>query len=168
MQAQISFDLWEGLREARSNVEIVNAMQPYAGFFVGTERALFDSFVVLSYSIFEMRKDTVNMSRLIRSVREKITEEKKPKIEDEVKLLKPTWLKLGILRNEVVGHQALNQSTFQSFQKAGVTPEEIQDYLSKSQDLLSTISFNAFRNALAFNIRSKPSLVGLLEKLRSN
>lgn len=168
MQAQISFDLWEGLREARSCPDTVKVMQPYAGFFVGTEYALFDSFVVLSYSIFETRKDSVNMSILLKSVSSKIKDTELTAFKDEVKSLKPAWLKLGILRNEVVGHQSLGQTSFQSFQKAAVTPEEIREYLSKSQELLGQISSKAFRNALAFNIHSKPRLVKLLTELRSN
>lgn len=165
MQAQISFDLWEGLREARSCADTVKAMQPYASFFVGTEHALFDSFVVLSYSIFETRKDSVNMSILLKSVSSKIKDVEMAAIKDEVKSLKPTWLKLGVLRNEVVGHQALNLTSFQSFGKAAISPDEIREYLSKAQALLGRISSKAFRRALAFNIHSKPRLINLLTDL---
>jgi len=167
-EAQTSFDLWEGLREARSDQATVDAMQRYSVFFTGTESALLDSFIVLLYSLFETRRDTINFHTLIRTLDLTLSATQKADLADRVKALKATWLKLGILRNEVVGHQSLNQLPAQSFAKAAISPQEIQDYLIKSQALLGHISSTLFNTCLSFNVKGKPYLERLLTDMRSN
>jgi hypothetical protein len=167
-EAQISFDLWEGLREARSAQDTVDAMQRYAVFFTGAESAMLGSFIVLLYSLYETRWDTVNFHTLLRTLNPDLPPAENANLDACVKALKATWIKLGILRNEVVGHQALDRSPYESFSKAAVSPQEIRDYLIGSQTLLGHISSTVFNTCLAFNIKGKPYLERLLTDMRSN
>jgi AbiU2 len=165
MEAQISFDLWEGLREARCSQNTVDVMQPYAGFFTGIEHALFNSFVVLLYAIYENRKDTVSINALLRTLSSSLSNEKKSKFDARAKAVKPIWIKVGILRNEVVGHQALDLGAEDSFSKAKISPEELREFITSSQRLIGDISSETFGNALMFNVKSKPYLNSLLNDL---
>lgn len=168
MEAQVSFDLWEGLQEARSDQKTTEAMQMYAGFFIGIEHALLDSFVVILYSILETRSDTVSIPTLVRALACSIKDDETSTFNSKINALKPIWKKFATLRNEVVGHQSLANSIAESFNKVAVTPEEIRNFLSASQELLGQISSTALHNCLAFNIKSKPSLNSLLAFLRLN
>lgn len=167
-EANVSFDLWEGLREGRSDRETVKAMQPYAAFFTGTENALFDSFIVLLYALYETRKDTVSFNSLLQSLEGNAPEATLNNFRDRVKGLKRIWVKIGVLRNEAVGHQSLSSHPSQVFEKAAISPLQIREFLEESQRLLKDIALDCLGITIIFNVRCKSHLERLLTCVRSN
>jgi len=167
MHAQISFDLWNALYEARTKQSTVDVMQPYSGFFTGIEHALFNSFVVLLYTIYEKRSDSIHIPKLLQTLKNEssIDANKKAEFDAKEKALKPIWGKIKVLRNKVVGHQDLYNPPSYHFEQVALDPDDIQKFLKESQDLLSQISYIAFSNALAFNIEAKPHLDALLKRI---
>lgn len=167
-EAEINFDLWEGLREGRSDRETVRALQPYAAFFSGAENALFDSFILILYAVYETRRDTVSITALLKAVEATVLTAPLEVFKARAKALKPAWVKVGILRNEAVGHQALNTIPARVFENAAISPQAIRELLKDSQRLLADIALEAFKIKMVFNARSKPHLDRLLADLRSN
>jgi hypothetical protein len=143
-------------------------MNLYPGFFTGIEAALFNSVVVLVYSVFEKRPDTINIYTLLRNLDKSLSQDQKLAFEQQVSIAKSTWIKISILRNEQVGHQALYQAPENTFSKAQVSPEEIRELITCAQQLTAEISSTVFRNILAFNVESKPDLKTSLAALANN
>ena len=164
MNAQVSFDLWEEIYNARLSTEIVETMNLYPTFFTGVEAALFNSFIVLIYSVFEKRFDTVSLHTLLRTLDKSLSQDKKFALSEQLSLVHPIWTEISILRNQVVGHQALDKSQAKAntFSKAQLRPEEIQELIARSQLFVTEISSSVFNNMLIFNIKSKPDLHNLL------
>lgn len=167
MRAQISFDLWEGIREARAKQDAVSVMKRYPGIFPSLEHALFDSFIVILYSLYEKRRDTVTIDKLLGYLESSLNTDKRDIFFRQAEENKKIWVKIGILRNNVVGHQSLNGKPEDYFTKADISEKEIREFIVKSQCLLRSISLEAFDKGLPFNTKSKAHLKTLFEDLSS-
>lgn len=140
VSAKASFDVWEGLQNGRADYRTVAAMDPYAAFFNQAEHASFDSFIVNSCSLFEKRTDTVNFAFFLKMLKSNLGEAEYAAFEREIALLKPTWLKIGRIRNEAIGHRSSQKSVVEIFREVGITPEAIETFLDNSLRILNKIS----------------------------
>lgn len=67
-QAQVHYDLLVGMRDATAEDASLTAFNRNLRFFASVESALFNSTVVLLYSLYETRGNTVNFFQLIASL----------------------------------------------------------------------------------------------------
>ncbi len=148
--AETYLALWEDLRIAQSQADLVRTMKSYSLFFSSIDKALFGSVVVNLYSVLETRTDTYNFSSLLRSIaREKAGFDPLP-WQAKLAPLRGTWIKIGILRNEVVGHVTSKREMRAAFAHAALTPKELKEFISALQHLLSDISTAARGAAMIF------------------
>lgn len=70
------------------------------GFFASSIQAHFIAIVVVLYTLYEDRRDTVNVGRLY----EAASAELKASVQTDYNRAKIIWKKIAILRNNHVGH----------------------------------------------------------------
>lgn len=165
IRAQISFDLWQGIRETRASTSGVKLMQRYPGVFPGLESALFDSFIVSLYALNEKGRGRISVSRLAGALESKLKSTEHKEFQRQVNELEATWKKIKILRNNVVGHQTLEGKAEEFFAVANISENEISEFMIKSRCLLRSISSALFSKSLAFNTRTKRNLTMLVNDL---
>jgi hypothetical protein len=159
-RAQDNFEIWEGLQEARTSEATVKVMNRYPDFFNTIQHALFSSFVLLLYRAHEKRNDTINFPGLLNGLPHRNSSEIK-RLEEELAKMKPIWVKIGILRNEVIAHQSAQSSIVDSFEKARISVKEIENFLSDSKQLLTRLS----GRELMFGTSEKDSVHRMLNDL---
>ena len=73
--AQIHHDLLTALRQCTATQENLVKFNRNVRFFSGVDSALFNSTIVLLYTLYERRSDTVNFGRLLDLIQPSITTE---------------------------------------------------------------------------------------------
>lgn len=168
-QAEIDYDMWISMRQAKANPDnlaLIN--RRYSRFYVSAESAFFNSMVTILYAAFERRKDTVNFWSLRSTVPNDADPEVLREIDQKYSEIKKIWKRIGIIRNEVAGHQTLERSKAESHEVAGLTIKDLRDMISLCQELLFLIASKFHDTHVAFNLRGAESFERLIEDLRSS
>lgn len=168
-QAEIDFDMWMSMRNARSKEEVrVLINRRYARFYASAENAFFNSLVTILYAAFERRKDTINFWTL----RNTIPEDADPVVLSEIEArfveVKRIWKRISIIRNEIVGHQSLERTRAESNEVADLRIKDLRDMISKCKSLLFEIASKFHDAHVVFNLRGAESFENLIADLRSN
>jgi hypothetical protein len=166
MTAKIHFDIFDTLSQHRSKQESLNALEPYWTFFLYSIKANFDAAIVEIYSLYETRSDTINFPRLIQDMKT-LGQLKPPEsciVEKKLSSIKKAWIKVSILRNEVVGHKTKNKTPAEVYKNAAVTPLQIEQIILESMELYNSLGLDKD----AFNIGVTKSIDGLVKTLSKN
>jgi len=139
-QAETTFAIWEELRKAQAHADLVRVLNSYSLFFLGVRSALFGSFVMLLYSVMERRDDTVNLHQLLEAVRQQCPNLDITPWEAELARLTPSWRKISILRNNVIGHVNAEHTANDMYQKAALTPADVGVFIGDVQIFVKTLS----------------------------
>lgn len=165
-QAEIDFEMWQAMRNARSDREVVIMLnRRYRRFYMAAENALFNSLISILYKAFETRADTVNFGQLLKSLPLGIAPEIKTEIAELSEKLKTTWIKISLVRNKVVGHQSLQHSVDEVHRLAGITILELEVFLKDAQNLLCLIARYFHDAHVIFNLKGTHSFDHLLNDL---
>jgi len=168
-QAEIDFDIWTAMRKARADpVILVMLNRRYGRFYISAENAFFNSLITILYATFEKRPDTVNFWSLRKTLPEDGELVVLEEIDSRLASIKADWIKIGIIRNEVVGHQTLKRSTKESHEIAGMTFNNIQGMIKSCQELLVFIAAKFHDTHVDFNLRGAVSFENLISDLRSS
>jgi len=168
-QAEIDLEMWQAMRKARSDQKVVVMLNHrYGRFYIAAENALFNSLISILYKAFETRKDTVNFAQLLKTLPSDMDHEIQAELEGLSGTIKSTWVKIGIVRNKVVGHQSLEQSAEEVHRLAGVTILELEEFVRDAQHLLFLIAKHFHDTHLIFNLKGTQSFDNLLRDLRAN
>ena len=104
-QAEIDFEMCMAMRKARADPEIVVMVsRRYGRFYISAENAFFNSLITILYAAFEERPDTVNFWNLRKTLPEVGELAVLEEIDSRLSLIKAAWIRISIIRNEVVGH----------------------------------------------------------------
>ncbi|NIJ88580.1 hypothetical protein FHR49_001367 [Xanthomonas campestris] len=168
-QAEIDLEMWQAMRKARSDHDVVVMLnRRYGRFYIAAENALFNSLISISYKAFETRRDTINFWQLHRTLPASM----KPEVEAELDVLfariKSIWLKVGIVRNNIVGHQSSENSVEEFHRIAGITILELEELVKEMQYLLYFIAKHFHDTHVVFNLKGTQSFDNLLSDLRAN
>ena len=168
-QAEIDFDMWVAMRRARAEPEVVVMLnRRYGRFYLSAENAFFNSLITILYAVFENRQDTVNFWSLRKTLPEDGNRVVLEEIDNRLALIKETWKKICIIRNEVVGHQTLKRTKTESHEIAGMTFDGIKDMIHSCQELLVFIANKFHDTHVSFNIQGAESFENLISDLRSS
>jgi len=154
-------------KSKQTRPKYIQTMSYYWDFFHVSISAHFTAMVVALYSLYEKRKDTVNFSKLLESIKGK-PQFSKDVLSDIDKIYRqavPIWKKVCILRNHVFAHHSDNLDTSDAFKKADITQREIEKLITLSIQLLNEISRNFNRNSWLFNLNSHDDTIRFLEDL---
>lgn len=95
-QAEIDLEMWQAMRKARSDQEVVIMLnRRYGRFYIAAENALFNSLISILYKAFETRKDTVNFEQLLKTLPSDMAPEIKVELDQLSDKIKATWKKIG-------------------------------------------------------------------------
>lgn len=168
-QAEIDLEMWQAMRKARSDREVVIMLnRRYGRFYIAAENALFNSLISILYKAFEKRKDTVNFGQLLKTLPSEIPPELKTELDELSGKIKTTWIKIGLVRNKIVGHQSLEQSAEEVHRLAGITILELEDFVKDAQRLLYLVAKHFHDTHVVFNLKGTQSFDNLLNDLRAN
>lgn len=168
-QAEIDFEMWQAMRKARADADIVVMLnRRYGRFYIAAENALFNSLISILYKAFETRRDTVNFDQLRRTLPANITSEIRKELDALFAKIKATWVKVGIVRNNVVGHQSIENNVEEFHRISGITIAELEEMIKDAQQLLYLIAKHFQDTHVIFNLTGTQSFDNLLSDLRAN
>ena len=164
-QAQVHHDLLVALRDSTATPDNLVKFNRNLRFFAGVESALYNSTVVLLYSLYESRKDTVNFHQLLRLSAEAFSDTELTEYQDRIKGIKPTWMRVGIIRNELVGHQTLERDRAAAELKADLKFSDVDALLAHAKKLLFDISSRHFDTHVDYMGDSRDAVSNLLSRV---
>ena len=164
-QAEVHHDLLCALRDASADKTNLIKLNRNRRFFAGVESALFYSTVVLLYSLYETRKDTINFFRLLDALDDIATVDQLESYRGRIEQVKPLWIKIGILRNEMIGHQSLEGTALAVQTKASLNTSHVDKFLEASKKLLLDISSAHYDTHIDFMDNTRTSVATLLSRL---
>ena len=140
MVAARNFEVWSTYNDERPN--FVDGMNRYSFFFEASIHAHFVALLVALYRLYETRPETFHIPALLRLLKthNKFDETTLARLEAMYGSVKPLWVKVSILRNEVFGHRSVKLSIEEAFEKAGLTPNNIGHLIDRTKELLNVVS----------------------------
>jgi len=168
-QAEIDLEMWQAMRKARSEREVVIMLnRRYGRFYMAAENALFNSLISILYKAFETRKDTINFGQLCKTLPSEMSPNVKAELDQLSSKIKPTWIKIAYVRNNIVGHQSLEQSAEDVHRLAGITLVELEELVKDAQHFLYLVAKHFHDTHVIFNLKGTQSFDNLLNDLRAN
>lgn len=110
-------------------------------FFRTCESALHDATIVALYSLYETPNDRVGFRQLVNAIPEKdMPPDLKREFLTRIQEIMPTWRKVSIVRNEIVGHQTNRAQPDEIRERANLNFACVDKVLSHSRQLLFDVS----------------------------
>lgn len=165
--AGLNYEVWWTFKEKESRKKHVDTMNTYSMFFQTAIHAHFVALLVSLYTLYEKRKDTVNIPQLI-SMLEKyhpLPKETETKIKKLHERAAPLWKKVAFLRNAAFGHRSNKLSVSEVFKNVGVKPDELKELCEVTKKLMNEITHTWDRSTHAFNLGSRKATERMLNDL---
>lgn len=97
-----TFNIWQACQQSHGSNETVDMFNTaYPGLFVWIEHALLANSVNCLCFLNEKRNDTLNFGTLLSRFKESLSDISHGELEAKIAELKPVWVKLAVLRNEI-------------------------------------------------------------------
>ena len=167
--AGLNYEIWWFYKEKDNRKKFVDTLRIYKPFFEISLHAHFVAMIIAIYKLFETRSDTVNMHQLIGLLKEEegvIPQRKIQKIESKIKEIKPLWIKVSILRNNLFGHRSNTLDFEEIWNEAEITPNKLKKLIDESKKILNEITSLWGNFGYAFNESATQSTINLLENLK--
>lgn len=167
--ASLNYDIWWVYKSKSSRPLYTETMNRYLGFFDTSLHAHFVALLVALYPLYETRRDTINIPRLLRIIeKEKVVSSKELAQACQMyETSKPLWIKVGILRNEAFGHRSDSLTIEQIFNKAGITPNELKELIELTKKLINRIGRALDGSVHAFNLGATKATLDVLKDLKA-
>ena len=141
--AGYNYEIWWLYKNQESRKKLVEPLMLYYPNFIGTSfRAHFIAMIIISYRIFETRKDTINMHSLITLIEKEgiVCEDDIQRFRAETERIKQRWIKICILRNNLFGHKSNAHKADAIWKQAKITPDNFKSFIEDSKKLLNDIT----------------------------
>lgn len=165
--ASLNYDIWWVCKARGSRERYIDAIRKYPVFFQTSIDAHFVALLVALYRIFENRRDTINVRRLITMVANAgaLPPSKRSELDELHGAAKPLWKNVSIIRSEVFAHRTKNSTPEKSFARAGLSPNEIKSLIDLSKKIVNLLSQAFDHSTFAFNLSAEGDTRRLLEVL---
>jgi hypothetical protein len=164
-----TFGIWQACQQSHGDNETVNMFNStYPGLFVWIEHSLLANSVNCLCFLNERRKDTLNFGSLLSRFKESLSDVSYRELESKISELKPAWVKLSVLRNEIFAHRTGKRAIEDSFSKASISPVEIESYIRTAQFIVRRLGVLRFGVTYHFTSSSGATMAKLIQDLRSN
>ena len=164
-QAQVHHDLLVALRDATVVPDNLIKFNRNLRFFSGVDSALYNSTVVLLYALYETRDDTANFWQFLALARDTIPADALELYRTRLEQIKPIWVRVCTIRNELVGHQTLARDRTAVELKARLRFSDVDALLAHAKELLFDISSRHFDTHLAYMEDSRDAVDTLLSRV---
>ncbi len=164
-QAQVHHDLLVALQDSTAESDNLIRFNRNLRFFAGVESALYNSTVVLLYALYETRQDTVNFRQLLQLAVNLIPEAAISEYRERLDQIKPIWVRVCIIRNELVGHQTLERDRTAAELKGSLNFSDVDTLLVHARHLLLDISSRHFDTHVDYLENSRDAVGKLLSRV---
>jgi hypothetical protein len=166
--ARRNYDIWWVYKSKEYHPIYVDTMNRYLGFFDTLLHAHFLAVLVTLYPIYEKRRDTFNIPRLLKLIdkERQIPANLVEKANALYAEAKPLWVRVGVLRNNAFGHRSDTKMIEEIFKEAGITPNQLSKLIELTKRLLNTISRALDGSVHAFNLDGKEAMLRVLQDLK--
>jgi hypothetical protein len=129
VRARIFYDIWLYFEGTDTRPTIIDTMQRFSEFFRFDPHAHFVAFVIHIAALFENRKDTINLPRLVKDtiIAAPISTQIATKTKTLLSQAKPLASKAAILRSNLFAHRSATLTYSEAFKKAAVTANQLRD-----------------------------------------
>lgn len=164
-----TFNIWQACQQSHGNNETVDMFNTaYPGLFVWIEHALLANSVNCLCFLNEKRNDTFNFGTLLSRFKESLSDISHRDLEVKIAELKPVWVKLAVLRNEIFAHRTNKRAITDSFNKASISAAEIESYIKTAQFIVQRLGVVQFGVTYHFTSSSGKTMTTLIQDLRSS
>jgi len=164
-----TFNIWQACQQSHGDKETVEmSNNAYPGLLVWIERALLSNSINSLCFLNEKRNDTLNFGTLLSRFKDSLSGVSYSELSSKVAELKPVWVKLAILRNEIFAHRTNQRAIADSFDKASISPTEIESYIKTAQFIVQRLGIVRFGVTYHFTPESNATMTKLIQDLRSN
>ena len=164
-----TFNMWQACQQSHSDEETVEMFNnAYPGLLVWIEHALLSNSVNSLCFLNEKRSDTLNFGTLLSRFKDSLSRVSHDELHQKIAGLKPIWVKLSVLRNEIFAHRTNKRSIAESFNKANISPTEIESYIKTAQFIVQRLGVLRFGITYQFTTGSGVRMAKLIQDLRSN
>ena len=133
-----SYAIWLTLVNKQNFEKYGTVIDNHADFFEATTHSLFQGFSVITYQLFETRRDTTSIPRLIDDLASS-----DPVLAQQLKVAvdtrKPLLGKVFAIRGNVYAHRNKTQTPESVFAAAGLSASEMQTVVAFAQDVVATL-----------------------------
>lgn len=134
-----SYAVWRTLVNKESFERHEKVISDYHDFFSATTHSLFQGFSVITYQLFERRKDTTSIPSIIDRF-ESTHPAQARQLKDAIAAQKPLLGKVFLIRNNVYAHRNRLKPLECFFSKAGLTAIEMESVVRFTQDTVAAIA----------------------------
>ena len=165
--AEHNHDIWWIYKSKDTRPKYLNTMNRYLSFFTTSIHAHFVAMIIALYRLYETRRDTINIPRLINFLEKHhpLSEDAADRINEMMAEAKPIWIKVGIIRSEVFAHLTNERKIDEAFKKAEIKYRQFKELIELSKKITNAIGQDYNRNTHAFNLGSKADTISLLSDL---
>lgn len=165
--AQLNYEIWWVYKEKQSRKRFVDTLNAYPLFFQTSLHAHFVAMIISLYKLFETSTKTINLPQLVDLIESEgtITQNEVKRFRKLIKKIKPLWVKVSILRNNMFGHKSNALDNDDIWKKAKVTPNEFKKLIDESKKVLNEMTSLWDRSGHAFNLSATKDTVDLLQDL---
>jgi AbiU2 len=150
--AELNFEIWWVYKSQDTRPKYIDSMNRYLAFFEASIHAHFVANVIALYRLYEDRRDSINLNRLLRA----LPTEKQSKLPSDfdarMDRAKQIWKKLSIVRNNCFGHLNGESSVAECFKRAALTPNEIKELVEVTKGILNDVTHVWNGSVHAFNL----------------
>jgi hypothetical protein len=166
--AQLNYEIWWIYKEKQSRQRFVDTLNAYPLFFQTSLHAHFVAMIISLYRLFETRSDSINLPQLVDLFESEgsISDNEIQRFRREIKLLRPLWVKVSVLRNNMFGHRSNALDNDDIWKKAKVTPNEFKKLIDGSKRVVNDMTSKWDYSGHAFNLSATEDTVDLLEDLK--
>lgn len=163
-RAQTCHDLFKDIDRAANGS--LTKFNRHLRFFRTCESALHDATIVAIYSLYETPEGRASFRQLVNAIpSEKMTKALRDEFIMRIEQAKPSWKKVAMVRNEVVGHQTILRSYDEVRERANLTFACVEDILAHSRKLLFDIAHHCMDTHLDFMTDTEGSADRLFDQL---
>lgn len=164
-----TFNIWQACQQSYGESETVDMFNSiYPGLFVWIEHSLLANSVNCLCFLNEKRSDTLNFGTLLSRFKVSLSEISFDELALKIAELKPVWVKLAVLRNEIFAHRTNKRAIADSFAKASISAAEIESYIKTAQFVVQRLGVIRFGVTYHFTPSSGAKMAKLIHDLRSN
>jgi len=141
VEASLNFEVWRVIRDPDTLKFHSETLNQHSAYFQVAVNAHFVAMILPLYRIFERRENSINLPQLIKKLRSNSTleEDALTYLEQKLDELKPTWVKIAVLRNEVFGHRSSKYDVSESFARAKISSDDLEIFVGDTLGLLNEV-----------------------------
>ena len=133
------YEIWWSLVDRDSKEAFSPVCEQYDEFFPTAIHSFLLSITVITYQLFETRRDTISINSLLEPLQNSHSG-LVSQIKSEIDQQKPTIVKIFSLRNNVYAHRSNASVPEDVFKKVGVTPNQLRDVVVLAQRCVALIA----------------------------